>query len=106
MISFGFLAKINSLTRYAKKSASLIDQIYVRNRLPDMIDQTSMSGILHTAISDHFGIFTTHRFKTPKSTPRYVVIHKQDQAALNAFKNAISSENILSKIRVALFLQN
>ena len=54
MLTFGYLPRINYPTRYARKSATLIDQIFVRSKLTSMIDQTSVAGILHTAISDHF----------------------------------------------------
>ena len=98
MLSFGLQPRITYPTRYAKKSASLIDHIYVSQKLSHIIDHTSKSGILHTAISDHLGTFTTFHYKSIKSNPKYVVIQKQDQVALEAFKNAISPESILSRI--------
>ena len=98
MMSFGFAPRITYPTRYAKKSASLIDQIYVRNKISNIINNSSISGILHSAISDHFASFTTFRFKSPPSCSKYVVVHKNDANSLNAFKNAINSENILNKI--------
>ena len=70
----------------------------ILKKLSHIIDHTSKSGILHTAISDHLGTFTTFHYKSIKSNPKYVVIQKQDQVALEAFKNAISPESILSRI--------
>ena len=50
-VSNGFYPKITLPTRFAKKSCSLIDQIYFRctNKA-----QHSISGILFEALSDHF----------------------------------------------------
>ena len=98
MLSVGFVPKITYPTRYAKKSASLIDHIYVRSKISNTINQSSLAGILYSAISDHFAPFTTFRFKSPPVCPKYVTVHKQDEKALNAFKNAIQPEILLSKI--------
>ena len=102
MMSYGFMPKITYPTRYARKSASLIDQIYVRSKITSITNQVSLSGIIHSAISDHFAAFTTLSFKSPVKSPKYVVIHKQDEKSLNDFKNAIASSNLASKIDTSL----
>ena len=98
MMSHGFLPKITYPTRYARKSASLLDQIYVKSKITSPTNEVSLSGILHSAISDHFAAFTTVSFKSPDTCPKYVMIQKQDENSLNAFKDAISSANLASKI--------
>ena len=98
MMSHGFLPKITYPTRYARKSASILDQIYVKSKITGLANEASLSGILHSAISDHFAAFTTLSFKSTDKCPKYVVIHKQDENSLNAFKNAISSANLALKI--------
>ena len=50
LISLGFLPKITFPTRFAKKSASLIDQIFVKDK--GLNNHSSHSGILHSPISD------------------------------------------------------
>ena len=98
MMSNGFVPKITYPTRYARKSASLLDQIYVKTKYTGSNNETSLSGILYSAISDHFAAFTTINFRNLDKTPKYVVITKQDEHAMKAFKNAISSANLISKI--------
>ena len=100
-ISLGFLPKITFPTRFAKKSASLIDQIFVKNK--DLNCHNSKSGILHSPISDHYAAFTSLSLKKPTHSPKWVTIHKQDEASLIQFKDAISSSNILSKISKNIF---
>ena len=68
LISLGFLPKITYPTRFAKKSASLIDQIFVRNQ--GLHNRNSISGILHSPISDHYAAFTSLSFKQPTKSPR------------------------------------
>ena len=102
MMSAGFLPKITYPTRYAKKSASLIDQIFVRTKISNTINQSSLSGILYSGISDHFAPFTRFCFKSPSVCPKYVIIHKKDENSMNAFKNAIQSQNLLNKINQSI----
>ena len=96
LMTFGFLPKITFPTRLAHKSASLLDQIFVRSN--SIQNKNSVSGILHSPISDHYGAFTSLTFNQPKTSPRYITICKQDDNSLAQFKQALESSDMLSKI--------
>ena len=98
MMASGFLPKITYPTRFAKKSASLLDQIFIKHRT--FSNQQSLSGILHAPISDHFGAFTSLPLSTPEENPKYVTVHKQDADSISKFKHAIASADIMSKINL------
>ena len=100
MLASGFLPKITYPTRFAKKSASLIDQIFVKQRLST--NNKSLSGILHTSISDHCGAFTSFPLSIAEENPKYVIVQKQDPSSLEKFKNAIISANIITKLNTDL----
>ena len=96
MMASGFLPKITHPTRFAKKSASLLDQIFIKYRTPSNVQ--SISGILYTSISDHCGAFTALPINIPVENPKFVTIYKQDAESMSKFKNAIASADIMSKI--------
>ena len=96
MITSGFLPKITYPTRFAKKSASLLDQIFVKHRNAQI--KPSLSGILHSSISDHFAAFTSLALRTPEENPKYVTVMKQDPNSLSNFKTEVLSAEIMSKI--------
>ena len=102
MLSMGFLPKITFPTRFAKKSASLIDQIFIKSR-DFMLNQNSKSGILHSSLSDHYAAFTSLSFKQPSKAARWVTIHKQDDLSLMKFSEAIKESNLLTKINHDIF---
>ena len=54
ILALGFVPKITLPTRFAKHSASLLDHIFVK--LPD-VQETTLSGILFSALSDHLAAF-------------------------------------------------
>ena len=96
LLSSGFLPKITFPTRFSKKSASLIDQIFVKNN--GLLTQNSLSGIIHSPISDHYAAFTSLSFCQPSSSPKWVTVHQQDEKSLLKFKEAIASSNMISRI--------
>ena len=61
-------------------------------------NEKSISGILHSPISDHYGAFTSLNFNRPTDSPRYVTVHKQDEHSLLKFRDAISSLDLVSKV--------
>ena len=101
LITLGFLPKITFPTRFAKKSASLIDQIFVKDK--GFNNHKSHSGILHSPISDHYAAFSSLFLKKTVISPEWVTKHKQDDASIKKFVEAINSSNLLSKIRSDLF---
>ena len=97
MLSSGFLPKITLPTRFARKSASLIDQIFVKNN--DLVqNQDSKSGIIHSSISDHYAAFTSLSFRHLAKSTKWVTVHKQDESSLLKFSEAIRRSDLLSKI--------
>ena len=74
MISAGYLPKITHPTRFAKKSASLLDQIFIKSRNHSSVE--SFSGIIYSPISDHCSAFTSLPIKIPKESPKYIVVRE------------------------------
>ena len=68
LITLGFLPKITFPTRFAKKSASLIDQIFVKDK--GFNNHKSHSGILHSPISDHYAAFSSLSLKKNSDFPQ------------------------------------
>ena len=66
-------------------------------------NEKSISGILHSPISDHYGAFTSLNFNQPSKSPRYVTVHKQDEHSLLKFRDAISSLDLVSKVNISLY---
>ena len=81
-------------TRFARRSCSLIDQIFCKF---SKASQQSTSGILFGALSDHFGCFSCiDIFKNKgKLKDRYIRVYNQSEDDVNRFY--IDLENSLSK---------
>ena len=98
MLSMAFCPKITLPTRFAKYTASLLDLIFVKNS-PDIDHTTSKNGILYSAISDHFGCFTVAKNQKPRQKHiTHVNIETNDKKSINAFSNALSTSDLMSKI--------
>ena len=97
MLSLGLVPKITLPTRFAKYSASLIDQIFVKS--PDIQGSNNRSGILFTSLSDHLApfIFLNKKLAETKS-PKFVSVTKHDEISIKAFIDSITNANITSKI--------
>lgn len=103
MLSMAFCPKITLPTRFAKYTASLLDLIFVKNS-PDIDHTTSKNGILYSAISDHFGCFTVARNQKPRQKHiTHVNIETNDEKSINAFSNALSTSDLMSKINNDIF---
>ena len=75
MLSLGLVPKITFPTRFAKYSASLLDQIFVKS--PDIRGSNHRSGILFTSLSDHLAPFIFLQEKLiEKNNPKYVSVTK------------------------------
>ena len=92
MLEEQLFPKIMLPTRFARKSASLIDQIYIKNRH----FLHSQSGILLTPTSDHFGCFTivNNKIDKPKN-PKHVTISEFSDEALANFSDAVGNINFM-----------
>ena len=79
--------QITMPTRFSKKSATLIDQIFCRF---SKYSSHNFSGILVTKISDHLPCFSTINFlNNVKYKPKYIKIQKSGPEALQAFQDEI-----------------
>ena len=83
----GFYPKIVLPTRLSKKRGTLIDQIFVKYK--GSLDNT-ISGIIHTSISDHLPCFTSIDISIPiRKTPKYVKLNRKDEESFREFYNTI-----------------
>ena len=100
MLEKGLFPKIMFPTRFARKSASLIDQIYIRNK----DHSSSQSGILLTPTSDHLGCFTIIDKKiTRVKNPKHVTVTDFSSNALNNFSMAVKNINFMGLLDRNLF---
>ena len=97
MLNNGFLPKIALPTRLSKYSATLLDQMYIKDHRATIVQ--SNSGIIYSSISDHLAYFTCLKLSTKLETPpKFVTIEQNDDASVNAFITEIESANILDKL--------
>ena len=84
---------INVPTRITDCSQSLIDVILISN--PDLVCD---SGVVDTAISDHFPVFATLKLKLPTSPSRFITVRsfKHYDPSLFTAALALNSVNLLS----------
>ena len=88
MLEYGFFPKITMPTRFARKSASLIDQIYIKNKHQTLT--VAQSGILLSPTSDHFGCFSIlHQNLKKINKPKYIEITNVNDTTINNFSKAI-----------------
>ena len=93
----GFLPLISLPTRFSKKNATIIDQIFCK--ISD-ISAHSLSGILLTQTSDHlpsFSCLDIINFKKSAS-PKFIKIQINDSQSQRNFCNAVSQADIISKL--------
>ena len=94
MIEQGLFPKITMPTRFAKKSASLLDQIYIKNLKETL--PTCHSGILVSPTSDHFGCFSIiEQTLTRENDPKFITITKTDDVSMINLSTAIDSINLM-----------
>ena len=90
-VSNGLLPQITLPTRFAKKSASLIDQIFCR-----FSKNTSelKSGIVVTKISDHLPCFSSIKvmIKANNKPPEFVKVDKNGPEAIENFKKEVKDK--------------
>ena len=90
----GIIPLITLPTRFSKKNATLIDQIFCKY---SGISKDMHSGILVTKISDHLPCFTyIDLIKRKHKQPKYVKIRVNTEQALDDFRNDLS-ESLLSE---------
>ena len=96
MVNHGFLPKICFPTRFANRTASLLDQIYIKEY---NISAADASAILYSAISDHLACISgTQGIKTQTKHPRHVIIEDKSETSINSSITEIESANILEKL--------
>ena len=97
MLALGYVPKITLPTRFAKYSASLLDQIFVKDN--DLDSPSTKSGILFSSISDHLAPFTFLQNKIPENkSPKFVTVTKQDKASVNNFVKSLAESKLIEKI--------
>ena len=76
MLSSSFFPQITLPSRFSKKSAALLDQIFVKNRF---VDKNVNSVILCNDISDHMGCISEIGYLNSKykPVPKYVTLRKK-----------------------------
>ena len=88
-VSRGIFPKITLPTRFATKSASLIDNIFCK--LPD-INKNGNSGIFVSKLSDHLPIFTCQDFLKAKiNHTKFITVQEKTSSSINDFHNFIES---------------
>ena len=96
----GFLPKITFPTRFAKKSCSLIDQIFCRFPEPYI---TFSSAVIMSMISDHDPcIVSINLLKTKLHNPKFVKLRKFSEDALQHYKEEISNSDTIKQIKNGL----
>ena len=88
-LSNGSLPQITLPTRFSKKRATLIDQIFCR-----FTKQSShkLAGIIATKLSDHLPCFSIITYNTGRvKKPKYIKIQKTGPDALNMFEKEIKA---------------
>ena len=93
-VTNGLYPKITLPTRFSRKSASLIDQIFCKHNNDT---QNSTSGIIHTYISDHLPYFTcVDIFRKTKLSPKFIHVYNNTPSAMTNFttdvKQALTNE--------------
>ena len=88
----GFFPSICLPTRFAKKSASIIDQIFIKHQYFENMSK-SLSGIWLKHISDHKMVFSCLNVFIPKpnNIPKFVMRRTETVEAINAFKCDIAN---------------
>ena len=87
LASQNIFPQITLPTRFSKKNATLIDQIFCR--LSANVSH-SMSGILLRKISDHLPCFSTVTLHANKSqAPKFITVRESGEQAMEAFRNEI-----------------
>ena len=97
LLSLGFVPKITLPTRLSRNSASLLDQIFVKNR---QVNTTNFrAGILLSSISDHLAPFVFLQEKVVNNkSPKFITITKQDDSSISSFVESITNANLIEKI--------
>ena len=95
MVSNGFFPKITFPTRFAKKSAALLDQFFVKSvNLPSK----TLSGILFSSASDHLACFSCFPGKRLSNKTKYVTVHRQDPDSVRSFIEDIATSQVLHNL--------
>ena len=88
---YGYIPKITLPTRFASKSASLIDQIYVKQTFGNVSKSTS--GILLKQISDHKIVFSQIDLFVPKQKlPSFILRRNVTQNSIEHFKHELQEK--------------
>ena len=89
-VANGSIPQIMMPTRFSKKNATLIDQIFCRF---SKYTSHNTSGIIVTKISDHLPCFLTINYKTNiRFKSKCIKIHKKGPQEMQAFQNEIKSQ--------------
>ena len=100
MCTHGLFPKITLPSRLAKKSCSLIDQIYCKFPNPNF---TFAPIVVKSRISDHCPCVTSINLLQPKvHTPKFIKIRRLNDDKIEMFKNEILAANMTEKINCNL----
>ena len=89
-VSNGSLPQITMPTRFSKKTATLIDQIFCRF---SKFSSSNSSGIIVSKISDHLPCFTGINYSNNIYVkPKYIKIQKKGPDAILNFQNEVKSK--------------
>ena len=94
--SSGFLPRITFPTRFSKKSATLIDQIYckITENTPSV-----KSGIIFSQLSDHLPCFLCINVKRSSiHSPKFVKVNTNDKDSLTKFYNHLAGIDFTAKM--------
>ena len=98
VINNGFLPQINLPTRFARKSASLLDHIFCKLTRNSSIN-SNRSGILISNISDHLPTFVFMDTAIKRNVaPRRVKVQSKDEQSILKFCDKISQSHIYDKL--------
>ena len=96
MCTHGLFPKITLPSRFAKKSCSLIDQIYCKFPNPNFIFSPVVA---KSRVSDHCPCATSINLLQPKQhKPKYIKIRKVNENQIEQFKNEILKVNLAEQI--------
>ena len=97
MFSKGMCPKLTYPTRFATRSASLIDNVWCKIGKNNL---DTISGILYTGVSDHFPYFVCLKniSKQKKSTPKYAKCKINKPKAIDNFLEELHKQNIYNTL--------
>ena len=89
-VSNGSIPQITTPTRFSRKNATLLDQIFCR---PNKYSSIDLSGVIATGLSDHFPCFSVISMNSKiKQRAKYIKIQKKGSQEILSFQNEIRAQ--------------